>query len=705
MKLQYKLFLVLISFSLIPLWVVTTISLKATLRTGRVLATETRENLTGIITRELEESARNYGRLLSHQKMTLEFAVDSIARQAELALSDPDRRFFPVFYDSDFDRPENAPPDLKPNPRYRKRLADGQLTEAPVSFGHPVYYLAPGVDRVAANDDVRRLSGLQPLVIDNADFLTNMVYRLYISLASGVHMAYPGHGGYPKDYDPRQRVWYTDTPEDGSVGWMVPIKDASTNQMIFTAARRFFHPDGSTAGVVGIDVLVEDVMTIAGLNSQWSMQLHTLMVSIVDFPENNRTELIILAGNDQDRNIERPEYQILRVDNPEKYDQLIAGIKNGKSGNMKMSIEGQPYLWAYTPLGSDLGIVVMVPQSVVLEMPEQAGKKIIELTSHTRKIVGVTALIAFLGIVWVAYRGARNSTASMRKMVDAWQKLAQGDFSVRLTPQFNDERDESIRAFNEMTPKLKEHFRITKSLELAQEVQRNLLPRNSPEIPGLDIVGASIYCDETGGDYFDFFELNRQDGRRFAIMVGDVSGHGISSALLMATARALLRIRTSLPGKPEEIIGDVNRQLAKDTYYTGQFMTLFYSEFEPATRKIHWVRAGHDPAIVLDCKRNVFYELRGTGMALGIDEYYKYELFEHQMESEQIILIGTDGIWEMHDEAGRMFSKEALKEIIRAQAAESAEKIMDEIIEALNRFRGHCESQDDVTMVVIKVKS
>jgi sigma-B regulation protein RsbU (phosphoserine phosphatase) len=220
----------------------------------------------------------------------------------------------------------------------------------------------------------------------------------------------------------------------------------------------------------------------------------------------------------------------------------------------------------------------------------------------------------------------------------------------------------------------------------------------------LDIAGSSVYCDQTGGDYYDFFNVSEEDKNRFAIIVGDVSGHGMPSALLMATARAMLRQRTSMPGEAKAIITDVNRSLALDTYDTGQFMTLFYCEFDPMERIVHYVRAGHDPAITYDPGADEFDELKGEGIALGLNETYVYSEFQRAIVPGQIIVIGTDGIWEMHNAAGEMFGKDGLREIIRANASAPANGILEAITDGLNRFRGGYACEDDITMVVIKVE-
>ena len=117
---------------------------------------------------------------------------------------------------------------------------------------------------------------------------------------------------------------------------------------------------------------------------------------------------------------------------------------------------------------------------------------------------------------------------------------------------------------------------IIAALNVAQEVQQSLLPQSAPVDKRFDIAGGSLYCDETGGDYYDYIELPRLGPDVNAIAVGDVSGHGISSALLMAGVRAYLRSRVLHTGSVAEIITDVNRLVAADTAETSQFMTLFF---------------------------------------------------------------------------------------------------------------------------------
>jgi sigma-B regulation protein RsbU (phosphoserine phosphatase) len=297
-----------------------------------------------------------------------------------------------------------------------------------------------------------------------------------------------------------------------------------------------------------------------------------------------------------------------------------------------------------------------------------------------------------------------NITRPLKEIIRVLKKVRDGYFDQKVKVTSNDEIGYTGDVINEMTDGLIERDKMRQSLELAKEVQQNFLPKADPEIAGLDIAGQSIYCERTGGDYYDYFELGDHQQGKIGIAVGDVSGHGISSALLMASARSSLRQRALLSGNIAQIISDVNRQLTRDVQESGRFMTLFCSEIDTHTQRIRWVRAGHEPAIFYDPATNRFEELKGPGMALGVDESWQYEEKQKSgLTQGQIIVFGTDGVWEAHNARGKIFGKEALFEIIRKYAAKSAKEMVAAIIDSLDRFRQDAIPEDDVTLVVVKV--
>jgi sigma-B regulation protein RsbU (phosphoserine phosphatase) len=292
----------------------------------------------------------------------------------------------------------------------------------------------------------------------------------------------------------------------------------------------------------------------------------------------------------------------------------------------------------------------------------------------------------------------------VRRMGEAMAKVEKGDLTATVTVNSNDELGALAENFNQMTEGLKDRYRMQQSLDLAKEVQQNLLPEKDPQFPGLDIAGKSIYCDETGGDYFDFFDNVGADANKYGVVIGDVSEHGIPSALLMASARAFLRQRTALPGTIADVVSDVNRQLTKDVEETGRFITLFYLQIDRVNHRLSWVRAGHEPAVLYDPSTDSFEELSGEGIALGIDDSWQYAGKNRaDLTAGQIVLLSTDGIWEARNSRDEMFGKQAIYEIIRKHSDNAAAEIQGAILAELNRFQQGVEPADDITLVIIKI--
>ena len=245
-----------------------------------------------------------------------------------------------------------------------------------------------------------------------------------------------------------------------------------------------------------------------------------------------------------------------------------------------------------------------------------------------------------------------------------------------------------------------------KAFALAAEIQKSLLPQYGARIPGLDVAGKNVCCEEIGGDYFDFLEQKDYPNAPFSIVVGDISGHGLDSALLMTTARAFLRMRASQSGSISDIVTEMNHHLTIDVLNTGRFMTLFYLTIDPSKKLLKWVRAGHDPAVIYDPQKDTFEELSGTGIALGVNGDFRYEENKKTGVSHgQIIALGTDGVWEARNSEGSMFGKKRFREVIRRNARENANRILDAVYDELDHHTKGFKSDDDITLVVARICS
>ena len=323
------------------------------------------------------------------------------------------------------------------------------------------------------------------------------------------------------------------------------------------------------------------------------------------------------------------------------------------------------------------------------------------LLAFTAFVLAVTVALA---IVLSRYF-ASGILGPIKRMETAMQRVATGDFKTLLPVDSNDELGALSVHFNRMTDGLREREQMKQSLELAKEVQQSLLPATDPVIDWLDIAGSSKYCDETGGDYFDYLDERTLGKYRFGVVVGDVSGHGLPSALMMATVRAAVRQRAAMPGSIGKIVTDVNRQFSRDVEQTGGFVTLFCLVIDAYRGILEWVRAGHDPGWCYSPAEDRFDALAGDGIAVGLTKTSRYP--SHQLgplAAGQVILLGTDGIWETRNPEGEMFGKKAVRKIIRQHHASDAGVIQGAILDELSGFRQHRPPEDDVTLVVVKIR-
>jgi len=307
--------------------------------------------------------------------------------------------------------------------------------------------------------------------------------------------------------------------------------------------------------------------------------------------------------------------------------------------------------------------------------------------------------------IWVVFLVSSNLTRPFKNIVQVLHNIKQGNFTSHVKVTSNDEIGYTGDTINEMTQGLMERDRIQQSLSMAKEIQQNLVPRKKIKAHGLDMAGRSVYCDETGGDYYDFIPMGSNDTPKTGVAMGDVSGHGISSALLMATVRASLRQRASLPGGIAEMISDVNFQLAKDVEYSGDFVTLFFLVIDTLQGQLEWVRAGHDPAVIYTPQTDSLQELKGPGMALGVKTEWQYESNQLTgLTGGQIILLGTDGIWEAQNQKGERMGKDPIYQVLREHAAESASDILQSVFDSLDDFQLGTKKEDDITAVIVKVE-
>jgi PAS domain S-box-containing protein len=258
-----------------------------------------------------------------------------------------------------------------------------------------------------------------------------------------------------------------------------------------------------------------------------------------------------------------------------------------------------------------------------------------------------------------------------------------------------------IRDITERKRSEKELRENHEQFRVAREIQQRLFPKGAPALPGIDIAGASYPAEATGGDYFDYLPMLNE---RLGIVVGDVTGHGVGPALLMAETRAYLRVLAGRREDPGEILTRVNGVLAEDIG-NERFVTLFLGRLDPATKALIYASAGHPTGYLLNATGEIKTKLPRTGVPLGIRPDTQYtSSAEITLDSGDLLLLLTDGSEEAMGPDHSLFGIDRILEVIRAHREQSAQKMVTALYEAVRQFSGQSPQIDDVTTIVLKVK-
>lgn len=721
MRIRWKLLVLLLVIAVVPLIGVSVLAQRAQYRLGRDLGEEARAALTRRAEAQLGLVVESHAMMLRKQSDLVRVALMLQAREAERCLALDPPRDARVYYADDFDAADDPPPGMTTATRYARSAADGSRAPLPISTSVPDVRIAPGVDRESVRDDALRLTQMAPCYRRLWNDVGDLLYWQHTSLENGVHVCFPGHGGYPPDYDHRNRYWYRVARMFTEPKWTAPYLDISVRRAVITAAVPIHRPDGSLAGVAAIDAPVADVIGGARFPElPNSVAFIVVVVPRDEFdpahprerdlhqytPEQLALFIVAQPHHDADESHGSEPFQAAWLSSTDHapFRAMLADMMRGESGVRKMPYKDSPSLWAYGPmLDQGAYLVVAAPVDELMAEGARAEQMVVDKTAAQLRITGFVLAVVCAIVTIIAFAGSRAVTRPVRRLAAAARQLAAGDFSTSVDLHRRDELGDLGRAFNEIGPQLQDRMKLRQSLSLAMEVQQHLLPAEPPKVAGLDIAGRSVYCDETGGDYYDFLDLSQLSPHSLGIAVGDVTGHGIAAALMMTGARALLRSRADQPGMLTDLMGTINRHLTADTP-VGRFKTLFFMVADTRDHSVRWANAGHDPPIVYDPARDTFTELKGSDIPLGIDGTWTYHEFRHEpVEPGRVIVIGTDGIWESRNDRGEFFGKEGLRDVIRRQADASADRISGAIIDALARHRSGFPQEDDVTLVVVKV--
>ncbi|MDH4067029.1 MAG: SpoIIE family protein phosphatase, partial [Acidobacteriota bacterium] len=320
----------------------------------------------------------------------------------------------------------------------------------------------------------------------------------------------------------------------------------------------------------------------------------------------------------------------------------------------------------------------------------------------------VRSLSLGLGVIGLALVGimplSRRMTRNLTTLTDGVQAIARGDFTARVPVRSRDEFGTLADAFNHMARDVEhrqhlivERERLQRELELCRRIQTEMLPHASLRLGPTEVKGISIPAREVGGDFFNYFEL---PGGHVAVLVGDVSGKGISAALLMANIQATLRARLPLESDLASLTTAIDREIEEATP-AGVYATLFLGILDPVNKTLRYVNAGHHPQFLI--RGDGIEPLSTSGMPVGLFAGHGYTEHLVQLADEDLLFFYTDGLVEVESESGEMFGADRLEALLRAYSAQGVDALLERAEEDVRRFRGAAEPFDDVTIMALRL--
>jgi serine phosphatase RsbU (regulator of sigma subunit) len=244
--------------------------------------------------------------------------------------------------------------------------------------------------------------------------------------------------------------------------------------------------------------------------------------------------------------------------------------------------------------------------------------------------------------------------------------------------------------------------RVEQELALAGQIQSSFLPAELPELDGWQVAAALLPARQTSGDFYDFIPF--EDGK-LGIVVADVADKGVGAALYMALSRTLIRTYArENPTEPHRVLEIVNQRLLADAR-ADQFVTVFYAVLDPASKRLLYCNAGHNPGLILHAALDPVDSLKRTGIALGAMEDAKYRQEQVSLVQGDLLVLYTDGVTEAQDGEGHFLGDERFIEILRNNRNESALCVQQAVTEELDHFQAGHPPSDDITLVILKFEN
>ncbi|MFA5331898.1 MAG: SpoIIE family protein phosphatase [Methanoregula sp.] len=581
----------------------------------------------------------------------------------------------------------------------------------------PVIVFAPGATVTADSEETYALRGMADSIASVYDVDADLK-SIYIATDSGIMLIYPGTTDMPAGYDPRTREWYNQAVETRGRVWSdKPYVDAEVNtadsDLVMTCSRAVYSTKYGN-WVIGMDVSTATINanvltgTLDGKGYAVLLNQNGTIISRPGLSAGRTRWDEPFTGED-----------IFQPKNP-GLAAIAANMTAGKTGLEKQSFYGEDHYIAYAPVTSmNWRLAISIPASEITgpvdsfaarqdNATREAGLHITSQTDRLRAVILILFFVILAIVLFAAFILSRVITRPVETLKEGAAAIGDGNLNYRVTLQSGDEFEDLARSFNSMADELKvnienlrlttaEKERFTRELEIAKSIQTSFLPEKTPDLLGFEISAVMIPAMEVGGDFYDFIPLS---SGRWAFVIADVSGKGVSAALFMALSRTLIRAGLEGARNPGAALATANRLIARDAQ-SCMFVTAFTAILDPGTGTLSCINAGHNPPLVFHSATGKTGFLKEFGIPFGVMPEIDTQQEIVDLPPGDVIVMYTDGVTEAFNPQYEAFGEDRLNQVVGECNGLSAEKIRDRILAAVRAFTGSAPQSDDITLVVI----
>lgn len=685
--------MIAVSITMVSLFVLRTNTIEIGVDLGDSAANDSREALEQAAIEQLKSMTYTLASISDAELMMVQSSVQMIAFKASEIVQNPERYL--------------------PNPVATPTPANGGIMTPQLLFAEGLSYEDISFD-AAIMGNIQNL--LMNIILNNAD--ATAVYigteqGFFIEVSEDSHLA-------PLHFDPRERPWYQSAVMHRDVTWSDVFIDTNTGSPGIASAMPFFDLDGNISGVAGVGTLLDDLSEIV-IGTRLGESGHNFILNEVG-------QIIIAEG------LLKDEYgDIIREDlllHEDSETVMVAQrMVNGESGIERIIMDGAEVFIAFSPLETlpwSLAVVVEVDEVIAPALESQ--ERIIAMTDEALTeinviitVVSIIFVLVLLGVIplisFLSQRFSRRLTKPITELQVGVHDIADGnlDYPIEeLDIYTGDEIEDLGLSVSKMSSSLKEYItnlqkvtaereRIGAELDVATNIQASMLPSIFPPFPNkteFDIYATMVPAKEVGGDFYDFFLI---DEDKLAVVMADVSGKGVPSALFMVIAKTLIKNNAQSGLSPKEVLEAVNDILCENND-AAMFVTVFFAILDIPTGKLTYANAGHNPPLLKRAGGEYDWLPVKRGFVVAGMEGMKYKQDEIILCEGDELFLYTDGVTEAMNHEKQLFSDPYLLEMANKHKDECLKEFLESVKKEVDIFADGAEQADDITMLVLEIK-